>query len=193
MKRISVIINISALIGACLLAYALTVHFAKAKPQNITQPDTPIERLEKNQPVPDFTFKDANGAAHNINDFKGKIVILNFWASWCPPCIKEFPHFISAAKEFNEKVVFVGVSSDLDQTAMNTFMSKIKLPESNKNFYVTLDDNGAITKDIFQTLRLPETILIDTNGIMRSKIIGANWDYDDLKTQIATLLNLQEN
>lgn len=141
--------------------------------------------------VPEFEFQALDGKEIHIHDFKGKIVVLNFWASWCAPCVKEFPYFLKLAAEFPDDVVFIGLSSDFDMSAMNRFLSKLSYQHpramDGQNIHLGLDENGVITRDLFQTLRLPETFIIDKKGIMREKLIGANWAYDDLKAMVEGL------
>lgn len=185
MKNISIIVNVAVLLIIAALGYAVTISLEHRTPI-IAQPSTPIEAVKNQQPAPDFTFTTTDGKTHSLKDFKNKIVILNFWASWCPPCIKEFPHFIKAAKEFENDVIFIGVSSDLDEAAMTKFTDKLgDLPP---NTFITLDEDQSITKDTFQTYQLPETILIDQSQIMRTKIIGADWDYETLQQHIKALI-----
>ncbi|MFN3700910.1 MAG: redoxin family protein [Alphaproteobacteria bacterium] len=142
--------------------------------------------------VPDFSFvrfgNDSNAAPLQISDFRGKTVVLNFWASWCPPCLVEFPHFLKLAEQYPDEVVFIGLSSDHDLAALERFLAKMRTEHptamAQDNVLIALDDNGGITRGIFQTFRLPETILIDQNGVMREKLIGADWDYEDLERKI---------
>lgn len=184
----SLFINAAVLILIALAAYIATLHLENHKPDIIVQPEAPVEKVQTGQTAPDFTFSATDGKTYPLSDFKGKIIILNFWASWCPPCIKEFPHFIKAAQTFKDDIIFIGVSSDLNENAMNKFLTKIEGDLKAPNILIALDADQNITKNLFQTYRLPETILIDQNQVMRTKIIGADWTYDDLSKQIETLL-----
>lgn len=141
--------------------------------------------FEQGQSVPEFTFIKLNGESANITDFKGKIVVLNFWASWCTPCVKEMPLFLDMAAEFSEKVIFIGLSSDFTTEKMNDFLDKMssKKPEEMKldNVLFSFDENGDTTRNVFQTYRLPETIIIGKDGAMVKKLVGADWKYQDLQ------------
>lgn len=141
--------------------------------------------------VPDFAFQTLDGENRDMQDFRGRIVVLNFWASWCAPCVKEFPYFLRLAMQYPDDVVFIGLSSDHDMTAMNRFITKLTYDHSEamgqENVLLSLDQNGAITRNLFQTFRLPETILIDGKGRMREKLIGANWSYEELEGMIERL------
>lgn len=141
--------------------------------------------FEQGQSVPEFAFTKLNGESANITDFKGKIVVLNFWASWCTPCVKEMPLFLDMAAEFSDRLVFIGLSSDFTTEKMNDFLDKMasKKPEEMKldNVLFSFDENGDTTRNVFQTYRLPETIIINADGTMVEKLVGADWKYQDLQ------------
>ena len=184
----SILINLAVLILVAIMGYALVTYFESRTPRITKQPDTPIENLDTGMQTPDIQFTDTNGKTHDLGGFQGKVVILNFWASWCPPCIKEFPDLIRAAQSYTDDVVLIAVSSDLDKESMTAFLEKIDIEWEKPNIFITLDEGQSITKSTFQIFRLPETIIIDKQGKMRSKLIGADWQFEDLKEQIEKLL-----
>jgi len=184
----SILLNIAIMLGIAFFGYAVTLSLENQKPKIITQPDAPLEEIAEDRMVPSFTFTATDGKEYSIRDFKDKIIILNFWASWCPPCIKEFPHFLKAAKLYKNEIVFIGISSDLSQGKMTGFLNKLKTSFEQPNIFMALDKDQNITKNLFQTYRLPETIIIDQNQNMRKKIIGADWTYTNLDQQIQTLI-----
>jgi thiol-disulfide isomerase/thioredoxin len=170
--------NILIFIIIAGLTYGATLYFEHRRPQIKTAPQSPIENTIENAAAPDFKFKDSAGNTHSLNGLKGQNILLNFWASWCPPCIKELPLLLRAAKE--ENVVLIAVSSDIDEESMYKFLKKQNIDIDAKSVFFTWDENQEITQKTFQTFKLPETILIDDKGIMRKKIIGADWEYEDL-------------
>lgn len=182
MKR-NLIIIIAVLIAAFGVTYALD--FAPHTPVTHT-PSVELVSAQcaDEKMAPNFTFTDIRGKTHTLSDFRGRVVILNFWASWCAPCVKEFPHFLKAAQDYPDEVIFLAASSDFNRAAMDRFTNKMTTahPEAmaQPNVILFHDENQAITLDQFQTLRLPETILIDARGAMKAKIVGADWGYDDL-------------
>ena len=123
----------------------------------------------------EFTLKNLDGEEISLSDFKGKVVILDFWATWCPPCVKEIPHFNELAKEYADKgLVVFGVSVDRDgASAVNKFI-KNKIPINyplvlyNKATYETyqrylpVDRRGGI----------PFTFVIDREGNIRNHYVG---------------------
>ncbi len=78
---------------------------------------------QKPMPLPTFSFPDLNGTQHSSNEWKGKILVLNFWATWCPACLKEIPAFMSLQTQYAENVQFVGIALD-DLEAVKTFQQK---------------------------------------------------------------------
>lgn len=185
--RISSIINTCVLVAIAALGYLATTHFDQQTSKINIQPDAPVENITEGQAIPEFSFTATDGKTYTITDFKDKAIILNFWASWCAPCIKEIPHFIKAAQTYNDGVIFIGISSDIDEQAMKKFLKK-HVTAQEENMFFALDADSSITKNLFQTYSLPETILINKNLKMRTKIIGADWTYEDLKKQIEALL-----
>lgn len=81
-----------------------------------------------NQEAPNFQWKDENGKIKSIKDFKGKVVIIDFWATWCPPCRAEIPHFIELAKEYRGKdFVMLGVSVDEGKSVVEKYVKSYKM------------------------------------------------------------------
>ncbi|MEZ5919061.1 MAG: TlpA disulfide reductase family protein [Alphaproteobacteria bacterium] len=131
-----------------------------------------------------------DGRRVHIGDFEDKTVMLNFWATWCAPCVKEFPILIGIAEEYKDDVVFIALSSDLEQNAIDRFLAKLEkdsgISVKADNILIALDENQAVTQKIFQTYRLPETVLIDKHQKLRQKITGADWRREDITSVIET-------
>lgn len=166
--------------------YAATLYFDRGRPHINVQPESVIQKVESGDVAPDFSFTTPDGKTHSVRDFKGRIVILNFWASWCPPCVKEFPALLEVAARFPDDVVLIALSSDLDGAAMEAFLKKQKF-EAAPNVYVALDADQAVTREIFQSFRLPETILMDRDQKMRRKIPGADWSVEEMSAAVRAL------
>lgn len=168
-------------------AYAATLYFDQERPHINVQPESVIEKVESGEIAPDFSFITADGKSYTLRNFRGKVVILNFWASWCPPCVKEFPALLEVVAAFPQDVILIALSSDMDQAAMETFLTKQKY-DLGPNVHVALDENQAVTQKIFQSFRLPETILMDREQKMRRKIPGADWSVEEMKTEVRALV-----
>jgi thiol-disulfide isomerase/thioredoxin len=86
----------------------------------------PAEQINPT-PLPDFNLPDVSGTQHNISEWQGKIRIINFWATWCPPCLKEIPEFISLQEQFAAKgVQFIGIAID-DQEPVEKYLASTKI------------------------------------------------------------------
>lgn len=143
--------------------------------------------------MPAFSFTALDGAQIHTNDLKGKILIVNFWATWCPPCVKEFPLLLETAKAYDRDVVLIALSSDFKDDALMRFVGKMRAeyPDAMRgdNVLIAKDENQAITNGIFNTFKLPETVITDQNHNMVNKFIGADWDMDDMKSVLAQVLH----
>ena len=174
------------------LAYAMTLYFdSQGAPPNAqkvtTVPNTPFEVYSPPKDTPDFSFTDTKGINHDLKDFEGRIVLLNFWASWCAPCIKEFPVLLELAAKYPDQLTLIGLSSDLTQEAMIKFLNRYEL-QAYDNVFFALDENQKVTKGLFGTHMLPETYLISPERKTYIKIIGADWLSADLETEIEKLI-----
>lgn len=132
-----------------------------------------VSQLEVGQQAPDFTIKGADQKAIKLSDFKGKYVLLDFWASWCGPCRREMPHVKAAYEQFkgNNFQVFA-VSIDSDAAAW-----KKALEEDNMPFVHALDVKGKQSVgDLYMVRAIPTNFLIDSTG----KIIAKNLRGEEL-------------
>jgi cytochrome c biogenesis protein CcmG/thiol:disulfide interchange protein DsbE len=125
--------------------------------------------------APDFTVQDSD---HRIalGQFRGQVVVLNFWATWCPPCTEELPSLMSMQDRTRTKgIVVLGVSIDVDGDAYHRF-----LKQRNVNFLTVRDPEQKVS-GLYGTHGWPETYVIDRQGILRRKVIGPlNWNAPDV-------------
>ena len=114
----------------------------------------------------DFTLQDSDRKV-TLDQFRGQVVVLNFWATWCTPCQQELPSLIAMQDRTREKgVVVLGVSIDVDPDAYHRFL-KVR----NVNFLTVRDPEQKVAT-IYGTSGWPETYIIDRAGVMRRKFIG---------------------
>jgi peroxiredoxin len=125
--------------------------------------------LKKGEPAPDFTLPDLDQKMVSLSDYKGKVVLLNIWATWCPPCVEEMPSIERLHQELKDQdFEILAVSIDvLGANAVIPFMKK-----HNLSFPALTDTKGAL-KNLYQTTGVPESIIIDKQGNIAEKIIGA--------------------
>ena len=142
--------------------------------------------------APDFTIHDSDRTV-SLSQFRGKIVILNFWASWCAPCIEEMPSLVRLQKKFQgTDVVVLAVSVDEDADAYHKFLKdyKVDLPTVRDPGKQFADGKGvdAPVAAQYGTFRFPETYIIDRNGIIRRKFIGAiDWNQQEIIEYLSRL------
>lgn len=177
--------NIIILILTILLGAGLT--FWLDGSSNSKSNDVPIAPVEKTaeEKVPAFEFTDINGKTHHIDDFKGKVTLINFWATWCAPCVVEFPKLIQLAKDHPDTVI-IALSSDIKDEKITDFIKKI--PTVPDNFIIARDVKRKITTDIFQTFKLPETLIISPSGTISKKIVGdTDWGGQEIQNLLSSL------
>jgi len=121
--------------------------------------------------APDFTVRDAERSV-TLSQFKGQVVVLNFWATWCPPCIEEMPSLVQMQQRMKPQgVTVVAVSVDADEGDYRRF-----LREHNVNL-LSVRDPAQKSNSLYGTFKYPETYVIDRNGVVRRKFIGAvDWN-----------------
>jgi cytochrome c biogenesis protein CcmG, thiol:disulfide interchange protein DsbE len=153
-------LNIAIIIALGVIAALGTSYYDSLRPQS------------SYEITPNFSITDINGAAHELENFRGKIVILNFWATWCAPCIKEFPQLLKIAKDHKDKIILFAVSSDVNDELIHAFLAKQQFPKDAANIIVARDTQD-ITGKLFHTYKIPETFVIDRGGSIRAKFSGA--------------------
>jgi len=137
--------------------------------------------------APDFLWQSIDGTVHTLEEFKGRPVVLHFWASWCKPCRTEFPALIEAANQVGKQIVFLTISSDETKKAAEQFISAYK-SKAPSNVYYAFDPKRTLTYDIFQTTAYPETILMDSIHHLRHKFSGAvDWNSDEAQNYLRQL------
>ena len=121
--------------------------------------------------APDFTVKDSDREV-TLSNLRGKVVVLNFWATWCPPCVEETPSLVAMQQRMKDKGVLVlAVSVDADSDAYHRF-----LKDHNVNL-LTVRDPDQKSNNLYGTIRYPETYVIDRQGMVRRKFIGpVDWN-----------------
>ena len=132
--------------------------------------------------APEITVQDSDRTV-KLSDFRGQVVVLNFWATWCPPCVEEMPSLVEMQRRLKAKgVTVIGVSVDVDQTAYNRF-----LKDHNVNL-LTVRDPAQKSANFYGTFKFPETYIIDRNGVMRRKFIGAvDWTEPEITDFLSKL------
>ena len=124
--------------------------------------------IESGTPAPDFTFPGLDGKKVSLSDYKGKVVLVNIWATWCPPCVEEMPSMEKLYRKFkgqNFEILAVSIDEP-GLKAVAPFMKKSQL-----TFPALIDTKGTI-KSVYGITGVPESFIIDQQGILIKKIIG---------------------
>lgn len=163
-------------------AYGLLSSREAAAPVASTAAPPAIAPLPPGPSAPNFAFNNTTLAS-----LKGRVVLLNFWASWCAPCVEEFPQFITLTKR-HPNLTLLAVSVDHDRKAMQKFLDKMDI-KGNSQVIVVEDPQRRIAQDIFQTVRYPETYLLGPDLTIRRKYVGLEIDWlgDDFAAQLGAL------
>ena len=133
-----------------------------------TQVDSAGGQEEEAVYVNDFTLMDLDKNEVSLSDFQGKIVILNFWATWCPPCREEIPDFIEVNNLYKDKnVQLIGVSVDTDIKALDDFVKEFGI-----NYLTLIDGTVDTISPIWGVRAIPTTFILDKNGGVMFENVG---------------------
>jgi len=134
--------------------------------------------------APDFSITADNGRTITTSNFGGKLLVLNFWATWCPPCIEELPSLNAFQRQFaNSGVVVLGISVDKDEKLYRDFLAKARV-----SFLTARDPDNKINAE-YGTLKFPETYIIDARGkVVRKIISNTDWMSERMLKDVESLL-----
>lgn len=143
-----------------------------------------VDKLPGKQ-APDFTLKDINGNSVSLSSFKGKVVLLKFWATWCPPCREEIPSANSLDKLLkNRGLVILSVSVDKSTPKIKDFVRKYPI-----HYTILIDDTMKVAKSLYKAFKLPMSFLIDKKGvIVREFIYVHDWTAPEIVKEIEVYL-----
>jgi peroxiredoxin len=139
-------------------------------------------------PAPDFDLPDLQGVRHRLSGYRGKVVLLNFWATWCPPCVEELPSLaqLHRATAGRRDVALVTVSVDENAKVVREFLDRHRTVFG--PFPVLIDPSKKVAK-AFGTVKFPETYLVDRKGIVRYRFINKrDWSSAAAQACIRSLL-----
>jgi peroxiredoxin len=117
------------------------------------------------RPAPEFSVQDS-GRMVALKDLRGKVVVLNFWATWCPPCVDELPSLVAMQAQMKDKVTVFAVSVDEDEEAYRQFLVEHKVD------LLTVRDPSKKSSLMYGTVKYPESYIIDASGVVRRKYVG---------------------
>ncbi|MBT2680860.1 TlpA family protein disulfide reductase [Bacillus sp. ISL-35] len=157
---------IGAGILAGLLLFAVFQHFYKADDPAAIQASTTSAGIDIGLMAPSFTLKNFAGEEIDLKKYKGRKIMLNFWATWCPPCKEEMPAMEKFYKNHSGQIEILAINLD-PQNDVKGFAEKNDL-----SFQILLDESGTTQKS-YQIISIPTTFIIDEKGVILKRHIGS--------------------
>jgi thiol-disulfide isomerase/thioredoxin len=172
--------GLAAITGVLYGIYALTVHAPPRALARLHRLDTPI-------PAPDVHYFDENGRRQSFQALHGRLVLVNLWATWCAPCVRELPALARLSQEMSDRqvvVVAIDVGRD-DARAAKAFLSR----HGAARLGVYLDSDTTMLRG-FHAFGLPTSILLDGKGRMIARVVGpADWDDPEAVAYLRRMAN----
>jgi len=135
--------------------------------------------------APDFSLPDLNGEMHSVGEHRGEAVIVNFWATWCPPCRIEMPILQQAFERYSDQgfvVLAVNLIESDDRGLIAPFRDELGL-----TFPILLDEESWVAGGLYRVLGIPTSVFIDRGGIVREIYVGA-LPLDDLESKVQAIM-----
>jgi len=166
------------------LAVAMAASLIALAGCNSTTVRAAVKSDKERKAAPDFALKDADGKTVHLSDYKGKVVLLDFWATWCAPCKIEIPWFMEFEQQYKDKgFAVLGVSMDEDGwTVVKPYLQQLKI-----NYRIVLG-NDKVGDAYGGVDSLPTTLLIDRQGRIAATHVGLSGGKEDFQNDIVHLL-----
>lgn len=145
-----------------------------------------LTAVSRPTPAPDFTLPDMDDEPYTFSDFRGKVVILNFWATWCPPCRREMPSMERLYQKFNgDSFTVLAINQMEDGDHVFAYTGQLDVDPT----FTILFDSDSTVSQAYGVKGLPTTYLIDKKGIIRYRAIGGReFDHPEVEKQIKQLM-----
>lgn len=184
-------IYLKASIVTLFAAGLLFAGFSLWRDSTNTESDRPsLTRLEQMETIgaPEINLQTIEGKDFKLSDLKGQVVLLNFWASWCGPCLEEFPSMIQLIKSLNGGLKLVAIAQDNEKSEIEAFLKAF--PESKQESIIILWDKDHEVAKQYAVDRLPETFILNKEHKLSRKISGSiNWNSNEATTFMQNLIS----
>ncbi len=179
MKTLGIVLVLVALIASGVIGLYLSGSFETSRSGDVAQ-------IQIGQTAPDFELSDKSGKRYSLSSLRGKVVLVNFWATWCPPCRAEMPSMEQLYKNY-------GRDGGLELLAINVEPEGPDIiDEFSKEYphsFPVVFDLDATVQEKYGVFKFPETFIIDKNGIIVERVIGAiDWTEPDVLSYLNKLL-----
>jgi len=172
-----------AVIAALALCMGVTASSA-AEPPPLGHELNVVEAMPE---APDFTLADMDGGQHSLSDFRGRTVMLNFWGTWCPPCVREMPSMERLYRKYKDRgFTVVAVNQFESEDLVFEFTGRLSIEPT----FPILFDKESRASELYLVKGLPTTFLIDKAGRVRYRAMGGReFDHPEVEKVIESLLN----
>jgi len=177
-KPISIYIPYTLLVMALASAFIISINKVELKPFEVEYPEPSFI-------APSFELPSLSGGKFKLTDYRGKVVFINFWATWCATCKVEMPSMEKLYQTFKKDgFEMLTISVDKDMTLIKPFMDEYKL-----TFPVLLDPESSVAKGDYKTTGVPETFVVNQDGIIVYKAIGPeDWSSPEMMQAFSKLI-----
>jgi len=169
-----------------MLLCCLPINSAQAAEHQQPKLGYTLTALSKPIPAPDFTLEDIDAKKFSLKDYRGKVVLLNFWATWCPPCRREMPSLERLNQKFKgKKFVVLALNQMEGSDQVFTYTAELEVAPT---FTILFDKDSNVAR-AYSVQGLPTTYLIDKKGNIRFRAIGGReFDHPEVEKQIMQLM-----
>jgi len=169
-------------IATCGAGYALSLSLG------VDGDASSASRKQALREAPGLRLPDDQGRIHDLKDFRGKVIVLHFWATWCPPCLEELPQWVELARRMEgQPIVWIAVSLDKSWEAAHRYLRPEKLPGN----VVSLLDAKSEAPELYGSYQFPESYLLTPDLKILSKWVGPQpWDSERMAEAIRRLAEL---
>ncbi len=184
MKKLIAVLVIILIAGSAMF-YDMVI-----EPQGLSlRPDAEekiVSFTAREQPFPEIIFTDMDGDSIEVRSLKEPVVLVHFWATWCAPCLIEFPKIIQLLEDMEGDIALVAVSLDYKTEPLEQFIAKHDNPDL--PIHWVHDKGSEIAYRQFLISQLPETLIVTPNRMMHSKIVGDyDWARKDMRKRLTAL------
>ncbi len=165
------------------LALLATGCSAGSEPPDVKGQTTPVEGTQVGNLAPDFQLQNLDGQTASLGDLRGEPVLINFWATWCPPCRDEMPYLQQIYEEWSGKGLML-LAIDIGESPA---LVKEFLDEHNLSMPVLLDTESSVAEK-YNIIAIPTTLFIDKDGIIREKRIGAFSNKKEIEVYLGKII-----